>query len=790
MKKKILMGVAIHLSCVLSFCGAVSANARHQDGATPVANNETNYKSNEEPRVLDESVVVSKFMNVTRNPLRIKVIDNEQIKMKAAATSYPEMIGNLPGVYATSENGSFGDAKVNIRGFKQENISILLNGIPISGQTSGNMFWSNWMGLTDATYAIQVQKGAGTSMLSDNSVGGTINIITQPATSKLSTDFGLYATHWGSFKGYFNINSGNIGKGWKLNLMASYLGGPGYVEETEVSTFSYLLTISKAFEQNHSLTLTAIGSPEKHGQRSSKLNFDDIEKYGLRYNKNWGWLDGKPYNLSKNNYFKPYFTLQHRFDNGKTFMQNSIYLAIANGGGRWNESKGPRMQNMINSDGRINFDKIKEENNNCAEGGKEAKFILSDFMAGHTQIGAIISGGWHLPKGWELELGTHYQHYATWEKERITDMLGADYWLEKGEQKHVGDYIRTNNGKTTDHFTLYAQAQWNSEKWNATLGVSGIGALIRRWDKYNYEANNIWSDRAKGLGCSVKGGVLWHPAAQHSLYINGGVYSRVPYSGTYFSSGNNDITRDVRNELNLMAELGWRFIWPRGTLELTVYDDLWRNRSIISDPYKPADGTSHRSNITGLNARHFGFEANVAHRFTSWFNVSAFASLAKWYWLNDVSAKLYDDYTNEVVKEVNVYTKNLFVGDAPMTQIGAALDFDIPYGFQITIGWVFNDRMYADFDPAKRTDPEDRTQSWILPSYHLLDLHLSWSGNLGKRCGMTIFAEGKNLLNSHYIIRGKDGKGHDQASFTGFWGFGANANFGIRLTPNFRYKTK
>ena len=407
-----------------------------------------------------EAAVVSNFGNPKKSPLRLTTISNDVLKQRAVAKSYPEMLRDIPGLYATAESGSFGDARVNIRGFKQENISILLNGIPISGQTSGNMYWNNWMGLADATYVIQVQKGPGTSMLSDNSVGGTINILTTPATEDFYMELGAYGTHWGSGKGYVSVNSGNLPKGWNIHFMASYLGGKGYVDQTDVSAFTYLLNVHKTFGLHHSLTFTALGSPEKHGQRSTKLSFADIQEKGLRYNKNWGQLDGKPYNLSRNNYFKPYFTLQHRFSKGKWSMQNSLYLAIAHGGGRWNEAKGGRMANVIGPDGQIDFEQILRENAAIVESGKtgaegSAKYILSDFMAGHTQVGAIVSGAVQLSQAWRLELGTHYQHYATWEKERITDLLGGDYWWEATDkadgtdaaparyEKKVGDAIRT-----------------------------------------------------------------------------------------------------------------------------------------------------------------------------------------------------------------------------------------------------------------------------------------------------------------------------------------------------------
>ncbi|MDD4501262.1 MAG: TonB-dependent receptor plug domain-containing protein, partial [Bacteroidales bacterium] len=137
-----------------------------------------------------EITVSASYLKTRSSPLRLATVDSRQIERKSAGKTYPELLAGIPGIYATSESGSYGDARINIRGFKQENISVLLNGIPISGLVTGNMFWNNWLGLADATYSVQVQKGIGASMLSDNSVGGTVNIITNTATAEPSASAG------------------------------------------------------------------------------------------------------------------------------------------------------------------------------------------------------------------------------------------------------------------------------------------------------------------------------------------------------------------------------------------------------------------------------------------------------------------------------------------------------------------------------------------------------------------------------------------------------------------------
>ena len=818
--KQLLMGIAILMSAQFLQAADVPSGNPAQSATTPVPSVEATpfqigYTATLcDTLTLQEVTVNASFSSPKNSPLRLTTVDNETLKARAAARTYPELLKGIPGVYATAETGSYGDAKFNIRGFGQENISVLLNGIPISGLTSGNMFWNNWLGLSDATYAIQLQKGVGASMLSDGSVGGSMNIITTTSDDRFSANAGMTASHFGTFKGYVSVSSGLLPKGWTVSAMASYVGGHGYVEATDVSAFSYMLNVGKRIGKGHSLLFTALGSPERHDQRSQRLSIEEIDKYGRTYSKNWGYRDGKSYNISQNNYFKPYFTLQHIWDGENLSMKNSVYLSIGQGGGRWTETKGAPILSFM-KDGHIDWQAVVQANNTTGTvrasdaigpepSGNAALNILSDFMAGHTQAGAIASAEYHLASKWTVGAGAHYQYYSTWENERITDLLGADFWYEdyaskslaglsgRNPYKTVGDYIRTDNGKVTHHGTVYLTSSYVSDKLSANVGLSGFGSINRRWDKYNYTGSDIWSEVAKGLGASIKGGLLWKPAYGHSIYANGGWYSRLPYPSVWFSAGNNEITENVRNERNVLGELGYRYAWGRGGMEVTGYVAYWKNKSMMSDPYKQADAIgATKYMVTGLDALHYGVEADAFYKPADWVRISAYISLGDWRWKNDVAAVIYDNYSDNQVGTIGVYSDGLPVGGAPQTQVGAAVRFDIPAGFSLDVDWNFNDRMYAEFDPVTRTSAEDRSPAYRIPSYHLLGATLQWTGAFGRRtaarsddsfCRLTVFVTGANLLDTMYIERGKDGVGHDLASFRGYWGFGRNFSFGIRVS--------
>lgn len=750
---------------------------------------------------LREVTVSASFSSPKRSPLRLSTVTDEMLRERATVRTYPELLQHIPSLYATSESGSYGDARLNIRGFKQENIAVLLNGIPISGLTSGNMYWNNWMGLADATYAIQVQKGIGSSMLSDSSVGGSVNIMTAVSSETPSVEAGAYASHYGTAKGYVKYDSGRLPHGWGISLMASYVGGHGYVDATDVSSFAYMLNISKQIGHYNTLLFTALGSPEKHGQRSSRLSVDEVRTYGLKYNKNWGYRDGKEYNLNLNNYFKPYFTLQHLYSKGRLSMTNSLYVAIGNGGGRWNESKGRQISSYRTADGQVDWDAAIADNMSFPaadgeagpEAGISARNVMSDYMAGHTQTGAIVAASVSLGERWALDAGAHYQLYSTWEKEQITDLLGADYWYEdyatkslaglagRNPIKKAGDYVRTDNGKILNHGTVYAAAKYASEHVNLNFGVSGFFSSNRRWDRYNYVGDDVYSDVAWAAGFSAKAGVLVRAGRHSSIYLNGGYYSRLPYSDVFFSSGNNEISEGVKNEEDILGELGYRFVYDKGGAEITAYAAYWKNRTLMSNPYKKQDEEQTRYMITGLDAFHYGVEIEAFHNFTRWLRLSAFASVGDWRWKNDVQATIYDDYSGLPVSEVNVYSNGLPVGDAPQTQVGAVLDVRLPKGFLVSVDWRYNDRMYADFEPEDRTDPEDRAAPYRIPGYHLLGADISWSHDFPKGISTVLFVNGENLLNTFYIERGVDGTGHDLESFRGFWGFGRNFSLGLRV---------
>jgi hypothetical protein len=213
------------------------------------------------------------------------------------------------------------------------------------------------------------------------------------------------------------------------------------VDATDVDSWGYFLNLHKVVNARHAIVFTLLGSPERHGQRSQKLSDEEVSSYGLQYNRNWGSYGGKINNVSENFYHKPYFSASHFFTaSDRVFLANTVYASIGTGGGKWSESTGKKITSYLNSSGQIDWDAVVADNihsdavtlpDGTSLGGY-AKNIQSDYLAGHTWAGLKSSLDVSFSDRLKLSAGAHYQYFYSWQNERITDLLGGEFWYSGG----------------------------------------------------------------------------------------------------------------------------------------------------------------------------------------------------------------------------------------------------------------------------------------------------------------------------------------------------------------------
>lgn len=119
-----------------------------------------------EAQLLKDVVVEQSVAKTRLTPVAASTIGAQTIDVKMGNQELPEVLKTTPGVWVTRDGGGFGDSKINMRGFKSENIATMVNGIPINDMEWGGVYQSNWAGLGDVMANIQTQRGLGATIVS------------------------------------------------------------------------------------------------------------------------------------------------------------------------------------------------------------------------------------------------------------------------------------------------------------------------------------------------------------------------------------------------------------------------------------------------------------------------------------------------------------------------------------------------------------------------------------------------------------------------------------------------
>lgn len=753
---------------------------------------------------LKEVNIISSVARDRKTPVALSSIPARQIETQLGDQTFPQVMKMVPGVYPTRTGGGSGDAEVNVRGFEQENVALLLNGIPISSVENGLVYWNNWIGLSDATRSIQVQRGLGASNVALNSVGGTINIVTKTTEAEKGGSLSYSLSSYGNSKLSLALSSGKMKNGVAVNFLGSRTEGPGYVDATYVDAWAYFLSVSKEFNSRHTLVFTALGAPERHGQRTLKLSQNEINLHGLKFNKDWGSYNGEINNASENYYHKPYLTLNHYWQmTDRLFLATSAYYSPGYGGGKWSEAYGygtPTIFEYRNPSGQIDWASIYENNASHTDtatlaNGEQvtgySKNVQTDFLASHQWGGLLSRLEFQKDENFKYTLGIHMRYFKSGLQEKVRDLLGGKFFIDdyawaidglagRNEIKTVGDVIKVDNGAVNPSASLFGQVEYEKNRTNAFLSGTFTNMWYQRYDNYNYVADTK-SDILLKTGFDVKAGITRRLGERHHVFANAGYFSRTPYFKYVFANFNNVPTKDLSNEKVKAFEVGYGFTGSNTRVRLNYYYTYWQDKSFLSNEYvQLEDNTQTRAFVTGLDALHTGLEAEIEHHFSETFSLGGILSAGNWKWKNNVSATLFND-DNTVVDTVNVYADGLYVGGAPQFQAGIFGNLNILKTFSLSAQWVYYDKIYAGFDPSGRNNPGDHEQSYRIPAYSLLDLHIYYPFkfmDLPALLNVSCY----NALDSEHIIRGEDGPGHDLETFRGFWGFGRTFNVMLKLS--------
>ena len=405
----------------------------------------------------------------------IPTITAEELSAESGSNNVSGLLHGSRDVFLSAAAYTFGTMRFKIRGYKNVYSDTYINGLPMSNMENGSVYWSNWGGLNNVTRYKDTHLGLTKNNIDFNNVGGLTNIIIRPSKFRKQTAITYSLTN----KNYHHrtmatISTGLMDNGWALSFSGSRRWSQeGYVDGTYYDTWAYFASIEKKFNNKHSISFTALGSPYRRGKQGASTQ----EAYDLVgnnfYNPYWGYqTDPDTGEKIKRNsreakYHKPMAMLNHFWDiNRTTSITTSVAYRFGRSGSsslNWYKANDPRPDYyrylpsyMTNEESynevaesfanntdynQIDWDYLYQVNRNSMETvpdgiagdsltGLRAQYLQEEkrydqkyFVGGITlnkQIGEHIF----------LDFGANYRKFQTSNYKTIIDLLGADYWLD------------------------------------------------------------------------------------------------------------------------------------------------------------------------------------------------------------------------------------------------------------------------------------------------------------------------------------------------------------------------
>ncbi len=729
-----------------------------------------------------------------KTPVAVSTIKARDIELKLGTQEFPEILKSTPGVYATKSGGGFGDGRINLRGFQSENVAVLINGVPVNDMENGRVYWSNWAGLSDVTSSMQVQRGLGASKVAVPSIGGTINILSK--TTDIETGGNVYTSlaNDGYKKFGMTYSTGLMDNGFAATVSAAKTDGDGYVDGTEFNAVSYFVNISKEINMDHKLSLTAFGAKQRHGQRQNSQLIEVFRnsERGIRYNADWGYKNGQITNSEDNFYHKPQISLNHYWTiNSKTELSTAAYVSFGSGGGggiagenKFSVGANGMSDYRIGTYGTIDFDKIVEEN--VANGANGSESVLRASRNDHKWYGILSTLKTDLTDNLVLLAGLDLRDYKGIHFTELTDLLGGQYFADDNNVNdptalvQVGDKYNYYNDGLVGWLGAFGQLEYSKDKLSAFLSLSASNTSYKRVDYFNYLDSDPLqeTDRYNFFGYMTKGGANYNIDANHNVFANLGYFEKAPgFDAVFINFNNTDINADAENQKILSFELGYGYRGERLSANLNLYRTAWRDRTETVGFQQP-DDTRAYANILGVNAIHQGIELDFVYKVTDALRLTGMASLGDWKWENNIENVNIVNEDQEIVDTVNLFIKDLHVGDAAQTTFALGTNYKLGEKTTFIIDYNYFDNLYANFDPSARG--EEGPDAWKAPAFGIFDTTISHGFDFGP-FDATLTARMNNVFDTKYISDAFDGSNSDAFTARVYYGFGRTFSVGAKL---------
>lgn len=207
-------------------------------------------------------------------PVTFTNLSHRELTERYSVQDVPSLLSDLPSITFYSENGNgIGYNYINLRGFDQRRLSVMINGVPQNDPEDHNVYWIDVPDLMANTENIQVQRGAGSAFYGPPAIGGSVNLISTPSSLKPGAtlesvfgfqEYGNSPTALVTRKFGASINSGLIDQRYLLYGRLGKIMSTGYRDNSWVELDSYFLGAVR-FDKDVTTRIHFFGGPLSDG---------------------------------------------------------------------------------------------------------------------------------------------------------------------------------------------------------------------------------------------------------------------------------------------------------------------------------------------------------------------------------------------------------------------------------------------------------------------------------------------------------------------------------------------
>lgn len=758
---------------------------------------------------LDPLQILSAIVREETSTVIYENIEDKKLEITHMGDEF-NLMRRYSSVFISSRGGGEADQRISIRGFDQDNIGIMINGIPVNDDLTGNINWALWAPVMDFASTIQMQKGMGNALVNTRAAGGLISVVTGDGSSSP----GFHATTMYSSGNAFKISalaeSGLIKDVFSLSIGAALSAGDGIIDKTWHDRKSFYLGSRLNIDKNHEVGFYAFLSPQSRALASRPQNIATYSKSmaeqisgfdaealssideagaGRLFNSDWNSIEpsysGKQYrngkeqdrrysdfiNLYEDRVYKPMLNALWKATWNEIISQTTSFYYI---GGKSEISDYSGNLQFLRSPGQGG---IPDFQSTVAQNISENNVALVNNVSDERAFGGISRLNFSWNRFFRSTAGIDIKHSQFVNFGQVRDLLGGQYYIDNSSEFRTEDYraglgdtILYNHAKNIFRGGAFLHTEFANEELTFNVMASYSGSQYSFHDKFRQGAEGGYSkDSLNFVNSALLHNITSRLGARYfvndeiSAFGNFGFQLRPGSFSDVISPSLLAVASEPASEYFLNYELGAQYRSSDNTIRarLGMFITTWNNRIMAFDQVR-SNGDKDLYYVSGINTSYRGIDIDIVYS-----PVKKLELLLSGTFMNNIfTDKVSDSYAtyesgSKVDVPVNFFVLNLNSGVAPSLQINFAATWEPIKGMKTTFSGRHMREYFSSGDIFQRNteklDEAGKTvQSWKIPAFSVFDFNLSYELPLRSRFGIALFADINNIFDSMYISDARD----------------------------------